>query len=45
MVASSTLNLFAPVAISSAALERCRTPVVFEAESEEKSPSWYLANE
>jgi hypothetical protein len=44
MVASSTSNVAAAVAVSSTALERCGTPLVSETDSEEKSSSWYLAN-
>jgi hypothetical protein len=44
MVASSTSNVAAAVAVSSTALERCGTPLVSEAEAKEKSSSWYLAD-
>jgi hypothetical protein len=44
MVASSTSNVAAPVAMSSTALERCRTPLVSEAESKRRVLPGDLAN-
>ncbi|MGE3844476.1 MAG: hypothetical protein AB7I50_23170 [Vicinamibacterales bacterium] len=44
MVGSSTIDGCGAIAVSSTALERCRMPVVSEAEAEEKSSSGDLAN-
>ncbi|MGE3844477.1 MAG: hypothetical protein AB7I50_23175 [Vicinamibacterales bacterium] len=44
MVASSTFDGREAVGVRSIALERCRMPLVSEAEPEKKSSYWYLAN-